>query len=348
MQEIFDRYKIFPASSDAGNTMSHGIGLNLTKRLVGILGGKISVESIVGKYTQFQLIIPPLPAGTASLLLDTPIEEAMEESPKEDKIFYGKYANVLIVEDDAHLRDLLRDILKGYIVFEAADGKEALEKIKKTHPDIILTDIIMNGMDGFTFIQAVKSDPNISYIPLVVISAKNSVEDQIKASNLGANSYLTKPFHPLQIKSTIENLISRQESLRNYFYSSLSSIKVKNGKTLHANDEELIENVYRLITEHIDEEALSPVWIAESLGMSKATFYRRLKEVLDKTPSEFIREIRLDYAAKLLRTTQITVSEVMFRAGFSNKSYFYREFQKQYNDSPKDYRNKAGTERNLP
>ena len=206
----------------------------------------------------------------------------------------------------------------------------------------------MNGMDGFTFIQAVKSDPNISYIPLVVISAKNSVEDQIKASNLGANSYLTKPFHPLQIKSTIENLISRQESLRNYFYSSLSSIKVKNGKTLHANDEELIENVYRLITEHIDEEALSPVWIAESLGMSKATFYRRLKEVLDKTPSEFIREIRLDYAAKLLRTTQITVSEVMFRAGFSNKSYFYREFQKQYNDSPKDYRNKAGTERNLP
>ena len=160
----------------------------------------------------------------------------MEESPKEDKIFYGKYANVLIVEDDAHLRDLLRDILKGYIVFEAADGKEALEKIKKTHPDIILTDIIMNGMDGFTFIQAVKSDPNISYIPLVVISAKNSVEDQIKASNLGANSYLTKPFHPLQIKSTIENLISRQESLRNYFYSSLSSIKVKNGKTLHAND----------------------------------------------------------------------------------------------------------------
>ena len=348
MQEIFDRYKIFPASSDAGNTMSHGIGLNLTKRLVGILGGKISVESIVGKYTQFQLIIPPLPAGTASLLLDTPVEEAMEESPKEDNIFYGKYANVLIVEDDAHLRDLLRDILKGYIVFEAADGKEALEKIKKTHPDIILTDIIMNGMDGFTFIQAVKSDPNISYIPLVVISAKNSVEDQIKASNLGANSYLTKPFHPLQIKSTIENLISRQESLRNYFYSSLSSIKVKNGKTLHANDEELIENVYRLITEHIDEEALSPVWIAESLGMSKATFYRRLKEVLDKTPSEFIREIRLDYAAKLLRTTQITVSEVMFRAGFSNKSYFYREFQKQYNDSPKDYRNKAGTERNLP
>ena len=82
--------------------------------------------------------------------------------------------------------------------------------------------------------------------------------------------------------------------------------------------------------------------------MSKATFYRRLKEVLDKTPSEFIREIRLDYAAKLLRTTQITVSEIMFRAGFSNKSYFYREFQKQYNDSPKDYRNKAGTERNLP
>lgn len=340
MKEIFDRYKIF----DSNNAASHGIGLNFTKRLVNILGGQITVNSIIGKYTEFLIVVPPLSTDTESLLLNTDTEDKTEENEKEDRTIYGKYANVLIVEDDAHLRQLLKDILKEYIVFEAADGKEALEKIKKTHPDIILTDIIMKGMDGFTFIQTVKNDPNISYIPLVVISAKNSMEDQIKASNLGANSYLTKPFHPLQIKSTIKNLLSRQESLRNYFYSNLSSITVKNGRALHSNDEEFIENVYRLITEHIDEEELNPAWIAESLGISKATFYRHLKEVLDKTPSEFIREIRLDYAAKLLRTTQITVSEVIYRSGFSNKSYFYREFQKQYNYSPKDYRNKNSME----
>lgn len=335
MKEIFNRYKIFD-----NNEMSHGIGLNFTKRLVCILGGQIFVNSTEGKYTEFTVVIPPLAAEPESVLLRQNSPKDMDENKREDKIVYEKYANVLIVEDDAHLRQLLRDILKDYIVFEAADGKEALEKIKKTHPDIILTDIVMEGMDGFTFIQTVKNDPNISYIPLIVITAKTSMEEQIKASNLGANSYLTKPFHPLQIKSVIENLLSRQEALRNYFNSSLSSIKVKNGKTLHANDEELIENVYRLITEHIDEENLTPVWIAEKLGMSKATFYRRLKEILDKTPSEFIRGIRLDYAAKLLRTTQLTVSEIMFKSGFSNKSYFYREFQKQYNASPKDYRYK--------
>ena len=169
--------------------------------------------------------------------------------------------------------------------------------------------------------------------------AKASVEDQINAFNHGADAYIVKPFHPRQVISTIENLLSRQMLLKDYFNSSMSSVKVKDGIVLHPEDEELIQNVTDFIKNNIDDELLSPSSIAEFVGVSKATLYRKFKEIIDKTPSEFVRGIRLEYAAKLLRTTKLTVSEIMFKCGFSNKSYFYREFLKQYGVSPKDYRN---------
>lgn len=126
--------------------------------------------------------------------------------------------------------------------------------------------------------------------------------------------------------STVENLLSRQQALKDYFNSSLSTVKIKDGRELHPDDEKLLEDVSGLVAEHIDEEELNPAWLAERLGMSKASLYRRFKETLDKTPGEFIRSIRLEHAAKLLRTTQLTVSEIMFRCGFSNKSYFIVSF----------------------
>lgn len=216
---------------------------------------------------------------------------------------------------------------------------EALKEIEHNHPDIIISDIVMPNMDGLSLINKLKSDLKTSYIPIIGISAKASVEDQINAFNHGADAYIVKPFHPGQVISTIENLLSRQMLLKDYFNSSMSSVKVKDGIVLHPEDEELIQNVTDFIKNNIDDELLSPSSIAEFVGVSKATLYRKFKEIIDKTPSEFVRGIRLEYAAKLLRTTKLTVSEIMFKCGFSNKSYFYREFLKQYGVSPKDYRN---------
>lgn len=113
---------------------------------------------------------------------------------------------------------------------------------------------------------------------------------------------------------------------------------MRNGIVLHPEDEKLIHTVTDFIQSNIDDESLSPSTIADFVGVSKATLYRKFKEIMDKTPSEFIRSIRLEHAAKLLRTTRLTVSEIMFKCGFSNKSYFYREFFKQYGGSPKEYR----------
>ncbi len=340
MAEIFNKYKIFDRPNP-GNSVSNGIGLNLTKNLTEALGGTIEVHSELGKYVEFTVFIPlltapanslPVQANTADKQSDK--EVAIKElKPRQDTV-------VLIVEDENNIRELLRDILSDYIIQEAKNGVEALAYIERNHPDVIITDVIMPRMDGFSLIDHLKGDSKTSYIPIITISAKVTIEDQINAYNHGADTYITKPFHPKHVISAIENLLARQAQLKDYFNSSLSSIKVKDGITLYPEDEKLIEEVTALINDNIDNEKLSPEFISSFIGVSKATLYRKFKEVLDKTPSEFIRNIRLEHAAKLLKTTKMTVSEIMFQSGFSNKSYFYREFQKQFQQSPTDYRNR--------
>lgn len=335
ISEVFDRYKIFDTSNVEGS-VSNGIGLNLTKRLVENLGGEILVDSLLGEYVVFKVILPQQPFP----LLNTEKERIVDSEVQSKDMFSITQATILLVEDEEEVRTLLKSILKGYDVKEVSNGREALAYLAETHPDIILTDMIMKEMDGLTLTKKLKSDLKTNHIPIVMISGKSSVEDQIKACQCGVDAYITKPFHPLQISSIVENLITRHQLLKDYFNSSLSIVRKKEGYDLHPEDERLIKKMSDTIVEHIDDECLSSELIAANLGISKATLYRKLKTAINKTPNEFIREIRLDYAAKLLVTTQLTVTEIMYKCGFSNKSYFYREFLKLYGYSPKDYRNK--------
>lgn len=356
MARIFDKYIIFDTPRP-DRSVSNGIGLHLTKSLVAALGGTIRISSEPGKYVEFAVTIPPLPASTATEARNYPDTGELpaegkaavptsqadrsngeKKVPKETK--EQSDTVILIVEDEKKIRDLLRSILPEYKIQEAADGAKALGQIGRNHPDLIICDMIMPNMDGLSLIDQLKSDPRTGYIPVIGLSAKTSIEDRIEAFNHGADAYIAKPFHPRHVRSTVENLLSRQALLKDYFNSSLSSFKVKDGLSLHTEDEELIRKVSAFVTEHIDDETLSPVSVADFIGVSKATLYRRFHEITGKTPSKFIRTLRLEHAARLLRTTKLTVSEIMYQSGFSNKSYFYREFQKQYQVSPKDYRNK--------
>lgn len=338
MAAIFDRFRIFDSPKNAQHlVVSTGIGLNLTKNLTEHLGGTIDVRSEIGRYVEFVVILPSLSVSHNEVKLeitDSPCEK------NKDKIAENKEITILVVEDESDIRKLLRDVFATYTVIETSNGLEALAEIEKNHPSVIVSDIVMPQMDGITLIERLKSDKKTSYIPIVCISAKNSIEDQIKAFNLGADAYLTKPFHPKQLISTIKNLLSRQSMLRDYFNSSVSSVKIKDGIKLHPEDELLIQTVTDFVNSKMDDETLNPNMIADFVGVSKATLYRKFKELLDKTPSEFIRGIRLKHAAKLLRTSKMTVSEIMYQCGFSNKSYFYREFSRLYGESPNEYRKK--------
>ena len=165
------------------------------------------------------------------------------------------------------------------------------------------------------------------------------MEDQINAYDHGADLYIPKPFHPRYVLSAVENIVNKYSLMKEYFKSGRSSLVVREGITMHKDDELLLDKIVKFIEDNIEDESLNPDSIADFMGVSKAGLYRKLKELTGKTPSEFVRNIRLTHAADLLRTTKMTVSEIMYKSGFSNKSYFYREFAKIYNVAPKEYRN---------
>jgi CheY-like chemotaxis protein/AraC-like DNA-binding protein/two-component sensor histidine kinase len=334
---LFNRSALFD-TPNLPNTASHGIGMSITKSVVEQLGGDIEVTGDPGRYAEFHVVIPQLEDDSVRKLIKRG-DDGSVPSP-EKKSVVGKRGNIkiLVVEDEVGILNIMKDILKDYSVKETHNGLEALEEVMKTHPDIIITDIVMPEMDGLELIDKLKADPKTGYIPVIGISGKVSVEDQINAYSHGADAYIVKPFYPRQVTATVENLLSRQDLLKDYFNSTYSSMTIRNGVSLHVEDENFIQKVLDFIKSNIDDESLTPTSIAEYLCVSKATLYRKFNDITDKTPTEYIRNIRLEYAARLLRTTRKTVSEIMYKSGFASKSYFYKEFSKKYGASPKDYR----------
>lgn len=334
MLEIFNQFKIFD-KPNLKNNKSTGIGLSLVKSLINLLGGTINVDSKLREYVEFSIQIPPIIASDDKSI----IKETNDLTQPEIQIQERKDISILIVEDEKNIRVLLKDILAPYYkVYEAEDGRDALNMIRLNMPDIIISDILMPNMDGMELIRRLKAEQKTAHIPVINISAKNSINDQINAFEQGTDLFITKPFHPKHVLVTIQNLINKQSRLKDYFTSSISSLTVKDGIELHQEDEYFLNEIISYIEKNIDDEMLSPSSIADAMGISKASLYRKLKDITEKTPSELVRSIRLNHASKLLISTKMTVQEIMFKCGFTNKSYFYREFAKQYNSSPNEYR----------
>ena len=333
--EAFNRFRIFEHTNQK-HAISTGIGLNLAKELSELLGGKISVESQLNEYVEFNVVLPQLPMP----------EKQSEEDPRKDVTFnlpvsqdrHRKFT-VLVVEDDYNIRDLLLDILSSkYTVLTANDGLEAIRILQQNLPDLVLCDIIMPELDGLGLIDKIRSDERTAHLPIVSVSAKLSIEDRIEAVEHGADAYITKPFNPRHVLATIEQLLNKRTIMKEYFNSVRSDVTVREGVTLHHEDERLLNDIVGFIEKNIDDEALNPTSISDFIGMGKTSLYEKLKELTGKTPGEYIRMVRLDHASKLLKTTQLTVQEVMYKSGFSSKSYFYKEFAARFGSSPKEYR----------
>lgn len=333
--EAFNRFRIFEHTNQK-HAISTGIGLNLAKELSELLGGKISVESQLNEYVEFNVVLPQLPMP----------EKQSEEDPRKDVTFnlpvsqdrHRKFT-VLVVEDDYNIRDLLLDILSSkYTVLTANDGLEALRILQQNLPDLVLCDIVMPELDGLGLIDKIRSDERTAHLPIVSVSAKLSMEDRIEAVEHGADAYITKPFNHRHVLATIGQLLNKRTIMKEYFNSARSDVTVREGVTLHHEDERLLNDIVGFIEKNIDDDALNPTSISDFIGMGKTSLYEKLKELTGKTPGEYIRMVRLDHASKLLKTTQLTVQEVMYKSGFSSKSYFYKEFAARFGSSPKEYR----------
>lgn len=347
---IFNRFEVldnFERQANEGKIMRNGIGLALARSLANMMSGNITVASKPGEYTTFTLSLPEV----GRELITQPEQQGVHESPPPveqddvpEPVACAPGADggiILVVDDEKQIRDLISEILSGeYTVIQAADGAEAIDILKHRRPDLILSDISMPNMDGLELLKYVKSNEITKYIPFVFLTFKTDVEHEIHGYEMGGEAYISKPFHPKHLQAVVHRILNNRLSLRDYYNSVLSSSDVYEGNAIDADDKKFIVQLTNIIEENITDEGLSLSFLCEKMFVSRMGLYRKIKDITQMTPSEYIRSVKINHATHLLKTTNMTVQEIMFCSGFNNKSYFYREFAKIYHMSPKEMREK--------
>lgn len=349
---IFDRYEVLNRfeSALAKGRISNGIGLSLCKSLVELHKGSISINSDGSTYTSFYLELPLLPVQDDHLYQGSTREQFLPESPlsfgqqKEETPGYTSQDTVLVVDDEPEIRTFIRKTLETrFHVEEAGDGEEALAKIAQAIPKVIVSDLKMPRMDGDTLLKTLRADSRTHHIPFILLSGKGTDITPIDALESGADAYLEKPFHPRHLLARVERLLGRDADIIAYSQSARASVEQFSGKEMKKADWELLTRITENILSRLDDESLSGAQVAAAVSISEMQLYRKLKGLIEMTPTEYIRSLRLERAAQMLKTSNKTVQEIMYSCGFVTKTYFFREFARRYGMSPGEYRRTGET-----
>jgi len=337
-EKIFKRF--YQATNSKANNTGSGIGLSLVKSLVAIHKGIILVESTPGRGSIFRVEIPidrasygdkevfeyALKNDNLSMLIpEKAAKKIIQNTDLKEKI--------LVIEDNSELRKYLVDYLSDYYkVYDAENGEEGLRICRQIKPILCVADVMMPVMDGLEFCRQLKNDEFISHIPVVMLTALAENVDKVKGYDMGADGYLVKPFEPLLLKTVIENIIKSRLELKQKFSGEVES---KISLLTHSPiDEEFMEKITNLINDNLSDVELSTDFLCDKLGVSSSKLYRKIKELTDLAPNEFIRTIRLKKSAELLKTKKYNVSEVTNLIGFNDPLYFSRCFKKQFGFPP--------------
>lgn len=342
--KVFDKYAIldsFSKQAKGENISRNGLGLALVKNLVDALSGKLGVSSVRGEYTEFSLFLPD---NDRSLVKTVAEAKTIPSNVGIERLSAAKdgHQTILVADDEKYIRELISDILgDSYRLILASNGNEVLDALKFERPDLIITDLMMPELSGEALIGRLKENEMTKYIPIVVLSCKTEVDSMINNYRTGIEAYVTKPFHPRQLKAIVDRIISGRVEMKAYYNSGISNYSMLEDKKISIEDREFLGRFVKVIEENVSDEKMSVPEMASSLNVSNAWLYRKIKATSGMTPVEFVRKVKLNYAANLLKTTDLTILEVMYKSGFSNKSYFYKNFSAQYGMSPKSFRNNS-------
>lgn len=346
---IFDWFH----KGETSGTMSSGIGLSLAKKLVHLHKGEIFVDSVEGAGATFSIKLPlgkhhfkpeELVSETNEDSLITALQSsltvkdsALPPAVHEEVLHKKGFKSVLIVEDEEEIRQFLREYFeKHYRIFEAANGKEALDIAGHVHPDIIISDIMMPEMDGIDFCKAIKANIRTSHIPIILLTAKSSITHHKEGIGTGADAYITKPFSPEILELTVQSLLQSREMrfYRNLFTQENMVSQKEAGESL---DEKFLHSIYGALKENLDKPDFNVNELCDVLNMSRSLVYKKIKMLTGLAPLEYIRSLRLQEAAKLLKTKQYKVFEVVYMVGFTDAKYFRRCFIREFGFSPSDF-----------
>lgn len=333
--KIFEPFVQVPNSTMA--TQGSGIGLALASTLCQMQNGKLLLNTQAVD-NEFDLLLPlSLPVEQAQLQdSDAPVKNSEETPCVTAPNNNSTRSSILVVEDSNDMRSYLASILRDeYEVFEASDGIYALEVLKKTDVDLILTDVMMPRKDGLELCKDVKSSMDLCHIPVVMLTAKDLLDDHILGLEQGADAYIPKPFSTDFLEAQIRNLIENRRRLQNKFAHSADS--TTSLPASNETDRKFLEKVTNEVIAHLEDDGYNIENLASSMAMSSSTLSRKIKAITGQTPGDFMVLIRLKKAAELLRTGGYRVGEVCMMVGFNSAHHFSEIFKKQFGLTPGMY-----------
>ncbi|MEN8186056.1 MAG: ATP-binding protein [Bacteroidota bacterium] len=349
LPNVFDRY--FQADNHKEQlSKGTGLGLALTKELVRLLKGEITVQSKQGKGSTFTVQLPI--SNTASednSLLSKEISLSSMDSDNIEQVAHqtsekktGKLM-LLIVEDNKDVLRYLRSLLSdSYNIVEANNGLKGFEKAIETIPDLVISDVMMPVMDGFTFCYKLKNDIRTSHIPIVLLTARADTESKMEGLGAGADAYLAKPFNRKELFVRIEKLIELRKLLQERFKAkaTIPCVTESSENDDLLNEDNFMMKVCQMLELHLSDEEFGITELCSSLGMSRSQLYRKFAALTDTSVHQFILKLRLMKAKELLLNTELNVTEVAYDTGFKNLSHFSRVYSKEFGIAPSKARGK--------
>lgn len=345
LKDVFKRYYQLETSNIQPE--GSGIGLAYVKELVELMKGKVEIKSEINKGTDVVISIPL----TEYKIIDSSsyktelkptkqpaIENQLYDVPTNEND-HENIRSILIVEDNDDLRNFMGDLFKvEFQIIYAKNGEEGIKNAFHHLPDIIISDIIMPFMDGIEMCSILKQDEQTSHIPVILLTAKDNFESHIEGYQSGADDYIVKPFDSTLLKLKVQNIISTRESARKQF--DLEKGTYSNSLIYSDIDKSFLNKCIDIINKHIDNPDFNVDNLSDELSFSRRNLYRKLQALTDYNPAELIRNIRMQHAANLLKSTDLRVFEIALAVGYDNTVYFSQTFKKQFGVLPSEYINK--------
>ena len=325
-EHVFDKFYRIPTTKDVKGS---GLGLSFVKELVSLLHGEIKLESEQNKGSKFTITLP--------IERIEKLKKAVKTAQESNSVMSTKKNSILIVEDNLEIQKLLREVLQEiYKVYTADHGRDAIAKIKKHIPDIVVSDIMMPIMNGIELCNFIKQDETLNHTPVILLTAKTQINDKLLGLESGADAYITKPFNIEELSKTISNMLEQRKKILDKFSSNILKLS---DEDLVSSDHVFLHQAKEFVLTNLEDENLSVNDLAKHLNVSRFTLIRRFKKINNSTPNFYIQKIRLGKAKELIKNKVANVTEIAFKVGFSSTTYFSYSFKKEFGLTPKEYFN---------
>ena len=333
---LFERFYQGKNSADM-HLGGSGIGLNLCRSIVRLHGGDVYAHNREDGKSGACFIIE-LPLGKEHLKNNQIYSDNGKTKKKQQRDAASRNCKILLVDDDIEICRYLKSELSDWYRFVICNnGKEALNQLFSDDFDLVISDVVMPEMDGITLLKNIKGNANISHVPVIMLTSKSEISDRLEGIKLGADAYLAKPFSLEELHLTIDNLIDNVRRLKGKFSGALKQDDKVEKIEVKGNDEELMERIMKVVNENMSDSDFNVEKMCDEVGVSRTQLHRKLKEMTGVPTSEFLRNIRLNEAARLIREHKINITQVSYMVGFANNSHFSTAFKKYFGMSPTEY-----------